>query len=298
LLDNANHSNSHLKKIKGRIMLKNAPGIKTFFKVALQIILAILTCAVVSLVMRFTAVPLIVSSIEMSDIQVHAVKGILSLVAFSLGYWIYVKFYEKRQTVEFSFTGLNMLFSTLFGATIILLTILPLFSLGYYQIETYQTFDEVFFAIIGLSTQATFGAILFTGIIFRLIELQIGTKYSLLSLSVLLGLLNIIVDGPNLMVLISSILVSALWFSIYVLSRNLWVVGLAHSAWLCAVFATGILDEHWRDSAPIVSNYSGSILITGGEFGPEHSIVTIVIVSICLFLILRLANLRGMFVKT
>lgn len=279
-------------------MLENSPSIRSFFKVAVQIVLAILTCLVLLLVMRFTVVSLIVSSIEMSDIQVHAVKGILSLGAFSLGYWIYVKFYEKRKTVEFSFTGRNMLFSTLFGATTISLTILPLFALSYYQIETYQTFDEVFFAIIGLSTQATFGAILFTGIIFRLIELQIGTKYSLLSLSVLLGLLNIMVDGPDLVVLISSILISALWFSIYVLSRNLWVVGLANGAWLCAVFATGILDEHWRASAPILSNYSGSVLITGGEFGPEHSIVTIVIVSICLFLILRLANLREMFVKT
>jgi hypothetical protein len=156
----------------------------------------------------------------------------------------------------------------------------------------------VIFALIGLSTQTIFGVILFSGIIFRLIEPHLGTKYSLLLLSVLLGLLNIFVDGPDLVVLLSSILMNALWFSIYILSRNLWVSGLASATWLCAVFATGILDEHWRASAPIVSSYNGPILITGGEFGPEHSIITILVVSICLFFILRQAKHMKMFIKT
>jgi hypothetical protein len=278
-------------------MFDNAPSIRIFLKVALQILLAIMTGAVASLIMKFTVVSVILSLVELSEIQTHALKGLASLLSFSLGYWVYVKFYEKRKTVELAFSGLNMLYGTLLGSAIILITILPLFALGYYQIVSYQTFNEVFFAFIGLTTQAIFGVILFTGIFFRLIEPHLGTKYSLLSLSVLLGLLNILVDGPDVVVLLSIILINALWFSIYVLSRNLWVAGLANGTWLCAVFSTGILDEHWRASAPIVSSYNGPVLITGGEFGPEHSVITIVIVSICLFLILRLARQKDLFVK-
>jgi len=226
----------------------------------------------------------------MTDIQVHALKGAMSLFGFSLGYWVYVKFYEKRQTIELNFSCRNMLYGAITGAAIISTTIFPLFALDYYQVVAYQSYNEVLFALIGLSTQAIFGVILFSGIVFRFIEPHLGTKYSLLLLSVLLGSLNIIIDGPDLVVLLSSILMNALWFSIYILSRNLWVTGLASASWLCAVFATGILDEHWRASAPIVSSYSGPILITGGKFGPEHSIITILVVSVCLFFILRLAK--------
>lgn len=277
-------------------MLENYPSINVFVKTTLQILLAIMTCAVVFLMTKFTVVPLILSLVELSEIQIHAVKGLTTLLSFSLGYLIYVKFYEKRNVTEFTFNGRHLFYGITSGSAIISITILPLFTLGYYQIVTYQAFDEVFFALIGLSTQAVFGTILFTGIFFRNIERHIGTTYSLLSLSVVLGFLNIMVDGPNLVVLLSSILINALWFSIYVLSRNLWVVGLSNGAWLGTVFASGILDEHWRNSAPIVSSYNGPDFITGGEFGPEHSMITIVVVSVCIFLILRLAKRKTLFI--
>jgi len=278
-------------------MLDNAPSMKAFFKVVLQILLAIIICAVAFLILKFTIVPMILPLIEMSEIQTHALKGVVSLIAFSAGYWVYVKFYEKRQTVELAGNGRYMLYGIVAGTAIISVTILPLFALGYYQVVAYQTFNEVLFAFIGLSTQAIFGAILFTGIFFRIIELHLGTKYSLIFLSILLGLLNLLVDGPDVVVLISSMLINALWFSLYVLSRNLWVVGLANGAWLCAVFSTGILDEHWRASAPIISSYNGPVVITGGEFGPEHSIFTVITVTISLFLILRIAHKKKMFIQ-
>jgi hypothetical protein len=276
-------------------MLDNFPSIRIFFKVTSHILLAIITCAITFLIMKFTVVPLILSLVDMSEIQIYAVKGLVNLLAFSSGYLIYVKFYEKRKTIELAFSGRNMLYGTLSGVAIISITILSLFTLGFYQIVSYQPFDEIFFALIGLFTQAVFGAILFTGIFFRIIEPHVGTTYSLLSLSIALGLLNIVVDGPDLVVLLSSTLINALWFSVYVLSRNLWVVGLSNGAWLSAVFVAGILDEHWRASAPMVSSYNGPVFITGGEFGPEHSIITIVVVSICLFLILRLAKHKKLF---
>ena len=183
-------------------MLDNSPSIKIFFKVVLQIILAIMTCSVAFLILKFTALPVIFSLTEMSEIQTHAIKGMVSLFAFSLGYWIYVKFYEKRQTVEFSGHGRYMLYGIFSGAAIISMTILPLFFLGYYQVVAYQTFNGVLFAFIGLSTQAIFGTIIFIGIFFRIIETHLGTKYSLISFSILLGLLNILVDGPDVVVLI------------------------------------------------------------------------------------------------
>jgi hypothetical protein len=278
-------------------MLENTPSIRHFVKVTSQILLAVMSCALVFLMIKFTILSFILSLTDMSEIHTHAVKGLASLISFSLGYLIYVKYYEKRKTVELALSGPNILYGTMFGTVIISSTILSLFALGYYQIELFQSSDEVLSALIGLSTQAIVGTIIFTGVFFRLIELQIGTKYSLLSLSILLGLLNIMVDGANLLVLLSTFLINALWFSLYVLSRNLWVVGLTTGAWLSTVFAVGILDEHWRASAPIISNFHGPVFLTGGDFGPEHSVITIVVVSICLFFILHLAKDKELFIS-
>jgi hypothetical protein len=83
------------------------------FHPTLQVLLAIMTCAVAFLIMKFTAVPIILSLVELSEIQTHAVKGLTSLLSFSLGYWVYVKFYEKRQAVELVFSGRNMLYSSI-----------------------------------------------------------------------------------------------------------------------------------------------------------------------------------------
>ena len=271
--------------------------LRAFFKVSWQILLAIIICVAALLITKYTVMALVHSLVEVTEIQGHAVNGLASLFAFSVGYVIYVKFYEKRNATELNFSGRNFSYGAIAGAAIISITISLLFALDNYQVVTYQPLDDVFFALIGLSAQAISGTILFTAIFFRLIEKHIGTRYSLLSLPILLGLVNITVDGPNLVVLLSSALISALWFSIYVLSRNIWVVGLANGTWLCSVFAIGVLDEHWRASAPITTSYSGSVLLTGGEFGPEHSIITILVVSICVFLILRLARKKKLFVK-
>ncbi len=281
----------------GILMIQITTSAKTFFNVIKQILLAVSSCAIAFLLMKFTALSLLLSSIEMNEIQTHAVKGVAGLLSFSFGYVIYVSYVEKRAVVELSFRGWQMFYGLIAGATIISITTLPLFALGYYQVMSYQPFNEIPFALVGLTTQAVFGAILFTGIFFRIIEQHIGTKQSLLSLSIALGLLNILVDGPDLMVFISSILISALWFSIYVLSRNLWVVGLTNGAWLSAVFATGILDEHWRASAPVISSYDGPTLLTGGQFGPEHSIITMAIVSMCICLLLSAAKSKGLWLK-
>ena len=278
-------------------MFANAPRLNTFLKVTGHILLAAIACATVFLTVRIAVMPFLVSIIAPSEIQEHAIKGLGSLIAVSVGYYLFVKFYEKRRVTELAINGLEMLSAFLAGGLVISITTGLLFVLGYYQVVSTQPLDEVVFAVIGLTTQAIFGAILFSGIFFRIIEQKVGSQPALVTLSIALGLLNILVDGLNVMVLVSSIVINALWFGIYIYSRNLWVVGLANGAWLSAVFATGILDEHWRASAPIISSAEGSTIITGGTFGPEHSIITILVVSISLLALLRKARQQGQWIN-
>jgi len=277
-------------------MLEKHPLARKTLKTITQLILAIMVYIIAMIVVRRLFMPVLINFYEFNEIQLHAVKGIASLFFIVLAYFLYVKYYEKRKAIELKLTGIGMLYGALSGMLLISITSVLLFASGYYQMTTQQAADGILFALIGILSQVLITEILFRGIIFRILEQHIGTVYSLILVPVSYGLLNIVVDGLNLYMLIATILISALWCSIFVLSRNIWVVGLHAAGWVCAIFLIGILDEHWRASAPIISSYNGSDIITGGSFGPEASIITIITVAISLFFVLSRAKRKGQFV--
>lgn len=278
-------------------MFENHPVVKGTLRAIAQIVLGIVSIVAAIVIVKRLLLPSILIFVELSEVQLHAVSGLGELVFVSLAYLAYIRFYEKRRTIELAFDGRNMLYGAISGVAIVSVTTLSLFAMGYYEIVTYQALDEMLLVLVALSAQAVVGEFIFRGIFFRIIERQVGTVYSLVLVSVAYGLLNILVDGPNPIVMVSTMLISALWCGVYILSRNLWVVGLHAAGWLYAIFAIGILDEHWRASAPIISNYNGPPLLTGGAFGPDASIISIVVVSIFLFLVLRIARQKDRFIR-
>ena len=69
-----------------------------------------------------------------------------------------------------------------------------------------------------------------------------------------------------------------------------------HAAWNLAIFSSGIPlsgVEEFAGKAPIESTYHGPLLMTGGAFGPEGSIITLVVVPACLWLVLRWAQQKN-----
>ncbi len=278
-------------------MFRNYPKVRTALKTLLHIFAGIVAYIGAIVLANRLVNPIILLLFEREEMEYYALSGLANLIFIYLVYHGFVKWYEKRRAIELKIPGRNIFYGAIAGMAIISITATSLFAVGYYEVIAYQERDEMLLVLVALASQAITSEILFRGILFRIIEKQMGTICALALVSVLLSLLNIVVDGVNLLVLISTLLISALWCSIYILSRNLWVVGLSHSAWLYSVFLTGILDEHWRVSAPIISSYNGPAFITGGEFGPEHSTLTVALVSICLFWTLKTAKNKGLFIK-
>lgn len=277
-------------------MLEERPLVKRTVKTTLNILIGLVTIVVATVVVSRLFVPIISSVIELNEAQLHAVSGLANLIFISLAYFIFVKYYEKRQAGELAFNGANIAYGAISGFAVISITTLTLFAMGYYELVTQQKWGEVLLVLIAFAAQVIVAELIIRGIFFRLIEQSAGTVSSLILVSLVYAGVNILNDGPNLIVFVSSALICALWCGIYILSRNLWVVGAHATGWLYAVFLTGILDEHWRVSAPFISSYNGPALMTGGEFGPDASIITIVVAAICLFLVLRFAKQRGRFI--
>ena len=141
-----------------------------------------------------------------------------------------------------------------------------------------------------------FEEFIFRGVLFRILEQHVGTLKSLLFVSILFGAVHIFNEGSGPLIFVSAALIGALWCGVYVLSRNIWVVGLHHAAWNLAIFSSGIPlsgVEEFAGKAPIESTYHGPLLMTGGAFGPEGSIITLVVVPACLWLVLRWARQKN-----
>jgi hypothetical protein len=89
-----------------------------------------------------------------------------------------------------------------------------------------------------------------------------------------------------------------MWTCVFILSRNLWVAAAHHSCWNATIFMIGLplSGENWRALAPLVTVSHGSILWTGGAFGPEDSLVNVAVSTMICAALWRL-SMTGAFVR-
>jgi uncharacterized protein len=86
----------------------------------------------------------------------------------------------------------------------------------------------------------------------------------------------------TVMTALSVTLLGACWAMVFIYPRNLWVVSCNHAAWNAVIFLSGTPlsgTQDWSASAPIESHYQGSVWMTGGGFGPEDSIINVLLMA-------------------
>ncbi len=293
-------SASKKSRPKAAIMFEKFPLIKRIFKVTGQILLGSAAIIAVALIVKFLLDPAVRTIFGVEGPNVKIILRLVTIALFGFAYFAFVKFFEKRPVTELAFRGRNMLYGALSGALIISITTFSLFALGYYEFVSFLGFDNMIFMGSAILAASIFEEFIFRGVLFRILEQHVGTLKSLLSVSILFGAVHIFNEGSGPLIFVSAALIGALWCGVYALSRNIWVVGLHHAAWNLAIFSSGIPlsgVEEFAGKAPIESTYEGPLLITGGAFGPEGSIITLVVVAISTFLVLRWARQKNRFIK-
>ena len=169
------------------------------------------------------------------------------------------------------------------------ITIGVLYLTGNYVIESTRPLALAVPVICTIVVAAVLEEVLFRGLLFRILEEHIGTLPALTLVSLLFGLMHLSNPGTTPFTMISVSLCGALWCCVFILTRNLWAVGLNHMAWNLVIFCSGISlsgEEEWRQYAPVVGHTQGPTWLTGGSFGPEDSIINIGILVVVLILIL------------
>jgi membrane protease YdiL (CAAX protease family) len=212
------------------------------------------------------------------------VTNLVSALALLAAYALSVRLLEGRSPTELGLRkGLPLLLvGTLLGLVLIGTVYLILWFLGLVQFAQGTGFDGLLGALVVMFAAATLEELLFRAVLFRIAEEAFGTTAAVVVSAIAFGLVHALNPGATLVSSTAVALEAGVMFSLaYVLTRNLWLPIGIHMSWnfaegsLFGARVSGYAEPHTLFKTPL----SGPQLLTGGNFGPEASVIAI---GVCL----------------
>jgi membrane protease YdiL (CAAX protease family) len=203
-----------------------------------------------------------------------------------LTYILLFKYYENRTITELSLKSFPRYASLgfLVGFAIQALVIAVIYLFGHYKIVEINPISVLAVPFFTTMTTGVWEEILFRGLIFRLVEEKLGTVISLLISALLFGFAHAWNPGATVFSSVAIALEAGILLGVcYVLTRNLWFPIFLHMAWNFtqgAIFGVEVSGTDMGQQL-FTSEISGPEWLTGGAFGPEAAVHTIII---CLIL--------------
>ena len=168
--------------------------------------------------------------------------------------------------------------------------------LGGYRVDGWGSATSLV-AVLGFMTAAAVGEeVLFRGVLFRIIEERAGTWGALVLSGLVFGLAHLFNPHADLWgALAIAVEAGGMLGAAYVATRTLWVpIGL-HFGWNVAeagIFGTVVSGQN-ESQGLLDGVMSGPALLSGGDFGPEASLASLVAGLALTAVFMRLARRRG-----
>ena len=216
-----------------------------------------------------------------NDIVSGLVFICLALPLSYVTYRLYIHWLESRKATEIPLKGAlpELVQGIAYGFTLLCLTILILFLLGRFQITGFGSAAGMFAAFI-LAVQAGWlEELIIRGIIFRILEEWLGSWLALGISASLFGFLH--ATNPD----------SSLWSSVaialeagillgaaFMLTRRLWLAVGLHFAWNFTqggLFSIAVSGN--RQDGLLETTVDGPKWLSGGTFGVEASVITVIL---------------------
>lgn len=201
------------------------------------------------------------------------------MVALALAFYVgFVRLVEQRPASELSLTGAGREIGSglMVGAGLYTLCVLILMVPGIYRIEGLNSWAYLLPAVAMALSTGFLEELLFRGALFRIVEEWLGSWISLLVSSFVFGFVHLLNPAATLTgALFISIEAGLLLAAAYMLTRRLWLSIGFHFAWnytQSAIFS-GIVSGNEAAPGLIKPTISGPVLLTGGSFGLEASVV-------------------------
>jgi membrane protease YdiL (CAAX protease family) len=199
-----------------------------------------------------------------------------------LAYWLTVRLLEGRKVHEFAPRKAPVHLATgwLVGMGILVASAIALAIPGYYSVQGTNAQAPLLTPLLVLGVGAgVLEEILFRGILYRLVEDTFGSWAAVVVSAIFFGLVHL--GNPNATwwsSLAIAIEAGLLLGMAYAWTRSLWFVIALHAAWnftqgpLLGIAVSGIAVD-----GLLKSTLTGPPMLSGGEFGAEGSIITMVI---------------------
>ncbi|PSM39365.1 CPBP family intramembrane metalloprotease domain-containing protein [Streptomyces dioscori] len=185
---------------------------------------------------------------------------------------------------------------TLIGGALFSAVMVNLFTSGYYEVDGIDSRSGAMGLLGFMAAAAVTEELMFRGVLFRIAEERVGTWIALVLTGTLFGLSHLL--NPNATLWgAAAIAVEAggMLTAAYVATRSLWLpIGL-HFGWNFAASGVFSTEVSGNDTPPglLDSSMSGPSLLTGGDFGPEGSVYSVLFCVLATIAFLWLAHRRG-----
>lgn len=234
------------------------------------------------------------------SVHLYSTAGVfLRLLEMALavaGYAIFVRVIERRPISEFSLRGAMPEFGRGFviGMALFAATMLILFLSGVASITSGAGWIALGYAFV-LALQAIWEELLFRGVLFRIVEESLGSWWALAISAAVFGGLHIMNPGASVIDGVAVALEAGVLFAaVYMYTRRLWMAIALHAAWNFTeggIFGSSVSGT--TAHGLLYSTFSGPDILSGGNFGPEGSIVTLLVCLAAGVVFLWLAHRRG-----
>jgi len=226
------------------------------------------------------------------------VSGVATALLALLVYRWVVRRTERREPVEVARAGAGrgIVRGVLIGVGMFVAVIANIALFAEYQVTGFGSVTGAV-AIFGLmAAAAVTEELLFRGVLLRIIEERGGTWLALGVTGVAFGLIHLFNENASLWGAIAIAISAGLMLAAaYVATRSLWVpIGL-HFGWNFAAggIFSAVVSGNGVSEGLLETTASGPALITGGTFGPEASLYTILAGALLTVGFLWLAHRRG-----
>jgi uncharacterized protein len=236
-----------------------------------------------------------------SAMHLHGLAAACAQLLVGLGAWgiylAYVHLLETRSATELPLPDMPRQFAQgfLIGAALFATTVGILWLAGAYSVQAVNPADVMLAPLVGALGAAFLEELAVRGVLFRIIEESLGTWWALALAALIFGLLHGLNPGAGwnsvaAIALESGILLAAA----FVYARNLWLgIGL-HCAWNFTeggVFGASVSGG--KGHGLLSAEFLGPAWLTGGQFGPEASLVAVLVCLPAAVALLLLARRRG-----
>jgi uncharacterized protein len=200
---------------------------------------------------------------------------------FMYAYIWYFGKVEKRKITEWTWNGMfrESTVGFLVAFTALSIPVLILIAIDSYEISLVNIpFYRLLYPLAILFFLAFTEEIFFRGIVYRILEESLGTPFALILSASLFTVMHLTNDFTTVWSTLSVFIGGILLGACFRISGRLWLPSFAHLGWNFAQIFWGLnvsgLDK-FGEYSPLVATGYGSDLMTGGGFGPESSIITI-----------------------